>query len=204
MTIKTSSRNSSFFLLSLLAGVFSGACVVGAGAGTGTTPVTGPAPQAKHSPAKAPATASDVTRSGTVVCEGHRGLKLHPRSDGFSLDDPAVWEIATLAAQRRIPVLVHAGRGMDPLGDVPVRLVDANPGLQVILAHCGISDLAALAPEARSRPNLLFDTAWWNPADLAALFGWVDAGQILYASDMPYGAPLMSATISVHDILLAV
>lgn len=134
---------------------------------------------------------------------GHRGIKLHPRSDRFRLDDPVIGEIAALAAQRRAPLLVHAGRGMDPLGDIPVRLVDAHPGLEIVLAHCAISDLASIAPEARTRPGILFDTAWWNPADLAALFGWVDAGQILYASDMPYGAPFMSSTITMRAAIQA-
>lgn len=135
--------------------------------------------------------------------QGHRGIKLHPRSDGFQLSDPVVGQIAEIAAQRRVPLLVHAGRGMDPLGTAPLRLLDSIPGLQLILAHCGISDLAALAPEARTRPNLLFDTAWWNPADLAALFAWIDASQILYASDMPYGAPLMTATITARAAVQA-
>ncbi len=134
---------------------------------------------------------------------GHKGIKLHPRSEGFKLGDPGVAEIAAVAAARRVPLLVHAGRGMDPLGEAPVRLLDAHPGLRMILAHCGISDLAALAPESSSRPGLFFDTAWWNPADLAALFTWVDAGQILYASDTPYGSPLMSSTITLRAAVQA-
>jgi hypothetical protein len=92
---------------------------------------------------------------------------------------------------------------MDPLGDTPIRLLDANPGLQVILAHCAISDLSTLAIESQTRPGLLFDTAWWNSADLAALFSWVDASQILYGSDMPYGAPLMSSTLTTRAAIQA-
>jgi predicted TIM-barrel fold metal-dependent hydrolase len=134
---------------------------------------------------------------------GHRGIKLHPRSDGFRLEDPVVFDIAAIAAQRRVPLLVHAGRGMEPLGDAPLRLVDAHPGLEIVLAHCGISDLARIAPEARTRAGIKFDTAWWNPADLAALFGWVDAAQILYASDTPYGSPLMSSTIAARAAVQA-
>lgn len=151
----------------------------------------------------------DPTSGGAVdeakrsLDAGHRGIKLHPRSEEFGLDHPGVGEIAALAADRRIPLLVHAGRGMDPLGENPVRLLDAHPGLSIILAHCGISDLAALAPESGTRPGLLFDTAWWNPADLAALFSWVDAGQILYASDTPYGSPLMSSTITLRAAIQA-
>ena len=134
---------------------------------------------------------------------GHRGIKLHPRSEGFRLDHPVVAEVAAIAAVRRVPLLIHAGRGMDPLGDTPVRLLDANPGLQIILAHCAISDLSKLAPESHTRPGLMFDTAWWNPADLAALFSSVDASQILYGSDMPYGAPLMSLTIAARAAIQA-
>lgn len=135
----------------------------------------------------------EVTR---CLDAGHRGIKMHPRSESFALSHPGVAPIAGLAAERRVPILIHAGRGMDPLGSTPLDLIDAYPGLQLILAHCGVSDLARLAPGSRTRPGLQFDTAWWNPVDLAALFAWVDASQILYASDMPYGSPLMSATIT--------
>jgi predicted TIM-barrel fold metal-dependent hydrolase len=151
----------------------------------------------------------DPTRAGSLdevarcLDAGHRGIKMHPRSESFPLSDPGVAPIAGLAAERRVPILIHAGRGMDPLGSTPLDLIDAYPGLQIILAHCGVSDLATLAPGSRTRPGLQFDTAWWNPTDLAALFAWVDASQILYASDMPYGSPLMSATISVRAAVQA-
>ena len=147
--------------------------------------------------------ASAVAEARRSLDAGHRGIKLHPRSEGFRLDHPAIKEVAALAAERAVPLLVHAGRGMAPLGDTPIRLIDANPGLQIILAHCGISDLSTLAVESRTRPGLMFDTAWWNPADLAALFSWVDASQILYGSDAPYGAPLMSSTITTRAAIQA-
>lgn len=134
---------------------------------------------------------------------GHRGVKLHPRSEGFDLSNSVVAEVAAIAARRRVPLLIHAGRGMDPLGDAPVRLIDANPGLQIILAHSAISDLGMLAPESRSRPGLMFDTAWWNPADLASLMAEVDASQIVYASDTPYGSPRMTSTIAMRAAIQA-
>lgn len=37
----------------------------------------------------------------------------------------------------------------------------------------------------REPPNLLFDTAWWNPADLLALFAQVPPGQILFGGGNP-------------------
>jgi len=59
--------------------------------------------------------------------------------------------------------------------------------MRLILAHAGISDLAWIGASARELPNLYFDTSWWLPADLLALLTTVPPGQILYASDAPYG-----------------
>ena len=38
-------------------------------------------------------------------------------------------------------------------------------------------------------PNVFFDTAWWSVADQLALFSLVPPGQILYATDIPFGTP---------------
>jgi hypothetical protein len=50
---------------------------------------------------------------------------------------------------------------------------------------------------------VFIDTAWWNPADLVALFTLVAPGQILYASDSPYGLPLSSGVIALRCALQA-
>src|SRR5205807_8002571 len=50
-------------------------------------------------------------------------------------------------------------------------------------------------------PNLLFDTAWWMPADLFTLFSLVPPGQILFASDAPYGQTGMSASFMLRTAL---
>ncbi len=47
-------------------------------------------------------------------------------------------------------------------------------------------------------PNLLFDTAWWIPADLETLFSLVPPGQILFASDAPYGHTYISAAFQLR------
>jgi predicted TIM-barrel fold metal-dependent hydrolase len=125
---------------------------------------------------------------------GARGIKLHPRSDAFGLPHPVVAEIVGLCAERRLAVLFHAGRGIPNLGDAAIALAHDNPGARIILAHAGISDLGNLGPRAAGIPNLLFDTSWWQIADLLTLFATVPPGQILYASDMPYGPPMLTAT----------
>jgi uncharacterized protein len=120
---------------------------------------------------------------------GARGFKLHPRSDAFTLPHPVVDEVVALAGEHRLPVLFHAGRGIPDLGVSVVELARAHPGARLILAHAGISDLGPIAPHARELPNILFDTSWWLVSDMLALFTTIPPGQILYASDMPYGGP---------------
>ena len=120
---------------------------------------------------------------------GARGFKLHPRSDAFALPHPVVDELVALAGERRLPVLFHAGRGIPDLGESIVGLATAHPGARLILAHAGISDLGLLAPRVAGLPGVMFDTSWWHISDLLTLFATVPPGQILYASDMPYGGP---------------
>ncbi|HEU4976085.1 MAG TPA: amidohydrolase family protein [Baekduia sp.] len=120
---------------------------------------------------------------------GARGFKLHPRSDDFGLPHSVVEEVVALAGERRLAVLFHAGRGIPDLGDSVIHMAEAHPGARLILAHAGISDLGLLGPRVAGMPNVLFDTSWWHVSDLLTLFATVPPGQILYASDMPYGGP---------------
>ena len=126
---------------------------------------------------------------------GARGIKLHPRAEQFTLSEPAVRELVALAHERRAPVLIHAGRGIPALGRDTVRLSGEFPDARLILAHAAISDLAWLWRVLPDHPNLLIDTAWWDPADMMALFTLAPPGNILWASDSPYGLPLTSAAM---------
>ena len=109
--------------------------------------------------------------------------------------------VFALADERRLPVLCHAGRGIPALGRHAIEACARYPGMRLILAHAGISDLAWIWREAPEHPNLFFDTAWWSPSDLQALFALVPPGQILFASDAPYGATAMSATWALRHAL---
>lgn len=134
---------------------------------------------------------------------GARGIKLHPRAEQFALDHPAVRDLAAIAHERRLPVLIHAGRGIPALGAHAVELASAFPDARLILAHAGICDLSWIWQAAPDHPNLLFDTAWWMPTDLISLFSLVPPGQILFASDSPYGTTLMSASFQLRLALQA-
>lgn len=141
----------------------------------------------------APRSPDALSEAERCLERGARGFKLHPRSDAFALSDPVVKRIVALAAERRMPVLFHAGRGIPELGVAAVALAERHPDARLILAHAAVSDLGLIAEPAARLPNLLFDTAWWHPGDLLQLFATVPSGRILYASDMPYGPGLFSA-----------
>ncbi len=134
---------------------------------------------------------------------GARGIKLHPRAEQFTLDHPAVRQLAALANERRLPILIHAGRGIPALGLHTVELAGEFPDARLILAHAAISDLSWIWRAAPDHPNLLFDTAWWMPSDLVSLFSLVPPGQILLASDSPYGHTMMSASFQLRWALQA-
>ena len=131
--------------------------------------------------------AAEAERS---LARGARGIKLHPRAERFTLDHPEVDRLCAIANERRLPIIVHAGRGIPALGRHAYDLTGRYPELRLILAHAGVSDLAWLWRHADERPNLLYDTSWWTTADFFALFSLVPPGQILMASDAPYGTPV--------------
>jgi len=89
--------------------------------------------------------------------------------------------------------LVHAHWHGAADGDLlhAVQLAGEFPNARLILAHAGVCDLSWIWRAAPDLPNLLFDSAWWMPADLQTLFALVPAGQILFASDAPYGMTAM-------------
>jgi uncharacterized protein len=127
------------------------------------------------------AAARDALAAGAV------GLKLHPRGEAFAIDHPGVDEVVAAASAARVPLVVHAGRGVGSFGAPLLELARRHRGCRIVLAHAGISDLGWLWRDLDDHPNLFFDTAWWNPADLLALFALVPPGRILWGSDAPYG-----------------
>lgn len=129
----------------------------------------------------------DVARQAReALALGARGFKLHPRSEDFRLDHSGVWAIAAVAAEARVPVLIHAGLGVGAFGRSITTLAEQHPDCPLILAHAAISDLCWLWEEVPAHPNLFFDTSWWNASDLIALFSLVPPGRILFGSDAPY------------------
>ena len=118
---------------------------------------------------------------------GARGIKLHPRAQGFLLNDQRLEPVFALASERRVPILIHGGRGLPPIAESLRALHEAYPDASLIIAHAGIADLAALSDCFAGRQGVYFDTSVWSAIDLLDMFSRISPGQVLYASDYPYG-----------------
>jgi uncharacterized protein len=129
---------------------------------------------------------------------GARGIKLHPRAQKFLLDDGRLAPVFAIAAERRVPILIHGGRGLPPIADHLSTLVDRYPEAQLIIAHAGIADLAGLAGHFAGKSGVFFDTSVWSAIDLLSFFHLVPPEQIVYASDFPYGMQPQSLLLSLR------
>jgi uncharacterized protein len=147
--------------------------------------------------------AEPVAEAARCLDAGARGIKLHPRAERFTLSEPTVRDIVALAHERHAPVLIHAGRGIPALGRDTVELSGEFTDATLILAHCAISDIAWLWRALPEHPNVLIDTSWWHPSDLTALFALAPPGNVVWASDSPYGQPLPSAVMALRCALQA-
>ena len=119
------------------------------------------------------------------------------------LNDERLAPVFAIAAERRVPILIHGGRGLPPIADHLARLVDGYPEAQLIIAHAGIADLAGLAGRFGGRAGVFFDTSVWSAVDLLSFFHLVSPEQVLYASDYPYGRPPSSLMIALRTARVA-
>jgi hypothetical protein len=130
-----------------------------------------------------------VGEAERCVALGARGIKLHPRAQAFGFGDGPAEAIWRVAQDAKVPILIHAGRGMprmDPLADLALRF----PDVVLVLAHAAIADQGMFASRLGDHPNVVYDTSTFSVFDQLELFARVPAERIVFASDVPYGRPL--------------
>jgi uncharacterized protein len=123
------------------------------------------------------------------LAAGARGIKLHPRAQGFVFDGPQMEQVFGLAEEAAVPILIHAGRGLPPLADGLADLALRHPSAVLILAHGAICDQGILTTRLANHPGVLYDISCFFPLDVIELFARVPAERIVFASDPPYGMP---------------
>jgi predicted TIM-barrel fold metal-dependent hydrolase len=130
-----------------------------------------------------------VGEAQRCLARGARGIKLHPRAQAFGFGDRAAESIWKVASEAKVPILIHAGRGMprmDPLADLALRYPDVG----LVLAHAAIADQGMFASRLAGHPNIVYDTSTFSVFDQIELFARVPAERIVFASDVPYGRPI--------------
>jgi uncharacterized protein len=144
-----------------------------------------------------------VGEANRVLDAGARGIKLHPRAQKISLNDERLPPVFELAAERNVPILIHGGRGLPPIAAHLHALVERCAGVQLIVAHAGIADMANLTARFAGTPGVFFDTSTWSPIDLLDFYRQMPPEQIVYASDYPYGRQPNSLLMAMRTARLA-
>ena len=121
------------------------------------------------------------------VERGFMGLKLHPVSQEFELDDERAVRLLGMAAAADLPVLIHTGFAMRRVVKPLRPTIEAHPELRVILGHSSMVEVLDAARTFEDNPNVLFETSVVSAKDLYVLFSSIDAGRVCYGSDIPYG-----------------
>src|SRR3954447_9776514 len=88
---------------------------------------------------------SPIEEATRCLDRGARGIKLHPRAQRFDAADERLAPVFALAAERRVPILIHGGRGLPPIADGLAALVERHAEATLIIAHAGIADMGHLA-----------------------------------------------------------
>jgi predicted TIM-barrel fold metal-dependent hydrolase len=146
---------------------------------------------------------SPIEEATRCLDAGARGIKLHPRAQKMSLEDKRLEPVFALAAERNVPILIHGGRGMPPIAAHLHALVERCEGVQLIIAHAGIADMADLTSRFAGLTGVFFDTSVWSAIDLLDFYRQMPPEQALYASDYPYGRQPNSLVLATRTARVA-
>lgn len=130
-----------------------------------------------------------------ILDNGLKGIKLHPDSQVFPIDDPRLFPMYD-SIRGRCPVLLHMGDTRFNYSH-PIRLrkvLDLFPGLQVIAAHFGGYGMYDTAYELLKDTDCYFDVSSslmflkeGQPERFINLYG---AERFVYGSDFPMWNPV--------------
>ena len=130
---------------------------------------------------------------------GARGLKFH--TGGWRLNDSRTYDVVGLAAERKLPVLVHLGKTVDVLSDANAQpapfleLARRFPEIPFIAGHSGFDRWEAFLTADSVPSNVYFDISGWQErirgdganiiADLTRLHA-AFPGRVCFGTDSPF------------------
>jgi predicted TIM-barrel fold metal-dependent hydrolase len=143
-----------------------------------------------------------------------RGLKVHPRYQGVTVNDAVVLEVFHWAQEREVVILVDVflhGPSLDNPDLHPIayhRVAQSMPQLKMILAHAGGYKMMEAFMVAKSNPNIYLDLsftpAYFHGSSIAEDCGFLcrrlPSGRVLYGSDFPY-VPFAESVDRARDLM---
>ncbi|MBR9698961.1 amidohydrolase family protein [Candidatus Woesearchaeota archaeon] len=118
--------------------------------------------------------------------QGFKGVKLHPRSQNFKIGSRKAMDIYAACSDNQLPVLIHAGMGLENIADDVFKMCKTYPKLKVILGHAAFVDMDNVIKKVGHKENVLFDTSSLRLFDLYDLIKKLDHHKIAFGSDIPY------------------
>lgn len=94
-----------------------------------------------------------------IIAMGLRGIKMHPDSQVFAIDDPRLFAAYEILQDKQLPVLLHMGdQRFDHSHPLRLRhVLEQFPALQVVAAHFGGYSMYETAYDALHDKNCFFD-----------------------------------------------
>lgn len=130
-----------------------------------------------------------------ILANGLRGIKMHPDSQRFPIDDPRLYPVYD-AIQDKAPVLLHMGDRRYNYSH-PVRLrkiLDAFPHLEVIAAHFGGWSMFHTARELLWDTDCVFDISsalmFMEEGEPERYINAYGAQRLAYGTDYPLWDPV--------------
>ena len=130
-----------------------------------------------------------------LLSAGVKGIKIHPDSQGFSIDDPRLFPMYEMICGR-IPVMLHMGDKRYNYSH-PIKLrkiLDMFPGLDAIAAHFGGYSMYETAREMLYDTNCVMDISssmmFMEPGVPEKYINIYGAERMAYGSDYPMFDPV--------------
>ena len=126
---------------------------------------------------------------------GVKGIKMHPDSQGFAIDDPRLFPLYEII-RGRVPVMLHMGDQRYNYSH-PIRLrkvLDLFPGLDAIAAHFGGYSMQETAMELLQDTDCVMDISssmmFMEPGEPERYINAYGAERMAYGSDYPMFDPV--------------